>query len=165
MSGRAFQEAGNGSVTPRDPSQLFDLRMWHFSALVPSTISVQRLFSPGKCPHLLLPAQPELDTSFLWSPLSYVLAHSRFSVYWLSLLSGSRDSSPLVRLLAQGLGKCQHFTTSGWTHDWALDYFLHIKVFDVMLQLSGLLPCGQGVFSAVSSELMEQGLLTKCEIL
>lgn len=45
-----------------------------------------------------------------------------------------------------------------------MDYFLCVKVLDVILQLSGLLVCGQGVFSAVSSKLMGKNLLTKCEI-
>ena len=40
-----------------------------------------------------------------------------------------------------------------------------VKVLGVILQLSELLVCGQGVFSAIWPKLMEQNPLTKCEIL
>ena len=40
-----------------------------------------------------------------------------------------------------------------------------VKVFGVILQLLEILPCGQGVFSAISFKLLEQNLLMKCGIL
>lgn len=52
-------------VAPRDRSQLFDPGAWTSVPPDPSAVSVQRLLSAGKHPHLLLPTHPELDASFL----------------------------------------------------------------------------------------------------